>query len=94
MKIELDVSQIKPKRQAKEPPTGTLPGLMKTLREAANMTQGEVAEILELNRSSVTMLERKDANVNFAFIEKLANHVGLNVVISFVPITTDEIKKG
>ena len=94
MKIELDISQIKRKKPPKEPSKGTLPEVMKTLREAANMTQGEVAEVLELNRSSVTMLERKDANVNFAFIEKLANHVGLNVVISFVPINSDEPDKG
>lgn len=70
---------IEPKQEA------TLDGvasLMLEIRKLAGMTQGDVAEIIGLGRTSVTNIEKGNQPATVENLELLAAHLGLEVVVT------------
>ncbi len=51
------------------------------LRHLWGMTQGEVATAVGLSRTSVTNIETGKQGVTLEVLDKLANHLGLEVVV-------------
>ena len=87
MKIELNTDDIKPVSKAKlpDPDADQLAATMFNMRQAARMTQAEVAAVLGLERTSVTNYESGRYRVELRHLTKLAAHLGLEVVITLKP---------
>lgn len=87
MKIELNTDDIKPVSKAKlpDPDADQLAATMFNMRQAARMTQAEVAAVLGVERTSVTNYESGRCRVELRHLTKLAAHLGLEVVITLKP---------
>ena len=84
MKIDLDTSSVIPVRREEDttPASSCLGEAMFALRKAARMTQAEVAEVIGVNRTSVTQYETGKTRVDLYQLTKLASYLGLEVVIT------------
>jgi len=87
VKIELNTDDIKPVSKAKlpDPDADQLAATMFNMRQAARMTQAEVAAVLGVERTSVTNYESGRCRVELRHLTKLAAHLGLEVVITLKP---------
>lgn len=61
--------------------------LMSALRKAAGMKQSDVALVFGTSRTSVTNMESRRQAVSFEYIDKLASHIGVELVMSIRPKT-------
>lgn len=60
----------------------SLAKLLLELRLQANMSQGDVAEVIGLTRTSVTNMEGGRQPVTIEAVDSLAQHLGLELVIT------------
>lgn len=68
----------------------TSPGAMlKTLRLTAGLTQAQAADAMGVGRTSITNMENGDQPITVNGLERLANSVGLEVVVTFQPATAN-----
>ena len=58
--------------------------LFRTLRETANMSQADVAMLLGITTPSVSQMETTKQTIHFKHLEKLADFVGVVIVLSIV----------
>jgi len=91
VKIELDTSGIRPVRKDKnpDPDADQISRTMFAMRQAANMTQADVAVALGLERTSVTNIESGKQRAELRHLTKLADHLGLEVHITIKPKATE-----
>ncbi len=87
MKIDLNTSDIKPvaKNKQPDPDADQLGATLFSMRQAAQMTQAEVAAVLGLERTSVTNIESGKQRAELRHLTKLADHLGLEVLITLKP---------
>lgn len=87
MKIEMNASDIKPvaKNKQPDPDADQLGATLFSMRQAAQMTQAEVATVLGLERTSVTNIESGKQRAELRHLTKFADHLGLEVCITLKP---------
>lgn len=92
MKIELNTRDIKPVERGAptDPSADQIAAAMFKMRRAAHMTQAEVATVLGVERTSVTNIESGRQRCDLRHLEKLAAHLGLEVVITLKPTAPPE----
>jgi transcriptional regulator with XRE-family HTH domain len=86
-KIELDRRNIKPVQRdlQPDPDADQIGAAMFDMRQAAQMTQAEVAAVLGLERSSVTNIESGKQRAELRHLTRFADHLGLDVHITLKP---------
>ena len=86
MRIDLNPDDIKSKRpDIAKPIDLTLGQTIKTMREAARLTQLQAATVMGLERTSVTNMELGKQRTSIENVAALADYLGLEVVISLKP---------
>jgi DNA-binding XRE family transcriptional regulator len=53
-----------------------VPGLIKRLREAKNLTQVQLAEALEVDKTYISQIERGERGASLALLERVLAYVG------------------
>ena len=104
MKLNIDETLITYRAPKKEPlpnakdfgdrePQPEAPAkLLRTLRKTAGMTQADVAKAIGVERTSVVNMEARNQVVRFEFLDKLANFVGVELVLTIAPKQTPNAK--
>ena len=62
--------------------------LLRTLRKTAGMTQADVAKAIGVERTSVVNMEARNQVVRFEYLDKLADFVGVELVLTIAPKQT------
>lgn len=89
MKIKID-PRLMPKRHGRpteNEPDCSIGAALRMLRKGAGMTQGEVATVIGMERTSVTNMERGNQVVMLHKIDQLAEYLGAEVEITFRLVT-------
>lgn len=100
MKLNIDETLITYRAPKKEPPPKVkdLNGrekhpeepaaLLQTMRKTAGMTQADVAKAIGVERTSVVNMEARNQAVRFEYLDKLADFVGVELVLTIAPKKT------
>ena len=59
--------------------------LLQTMRKTAGMTQADVAKTIGVERTSVVNMEARNQAVRFEYLDKLADFVGVELVLTIAP---------
>ena len=62
--------------------------LLRTLRTTARMTQADVAKAIGVERTSVVNMEALNQVVRFEYLDKLADFLGVELVLTIAPKKT------
>lgn len=60
-------------------------------RKKMNLTQKELAELSGINQADISKIERGSANPTVKLLRKLANAMGMDLELRFVPKTKQSI---
>lgn len=89
MKSDIDFSLItyrhsveKKEEKKKKEFSLELSHLLKSMRTTVGMSQANVAEVLGLTRTSIINMERGRQRISLEYLDKLANKIGIELVIS------------
>lgn len=65
------------------------PQTLKALRRSSGLTQAELAERLEIDRTTVTRIERGERRIDVSLLERWATVCGAHVSVAQVPAVSD-----
>ena len=63
---------------------------MRKIRESQNKSQESLADICELHRTFISMIERGKQNISIDNIEKIANGLNISPIELIKPLDADE----